>query len=104
VRSPIWKQVFDATERRASPVLERTVNSRPLAYALTFGMAWQRRLNDLTEQHFRRLLHAWNMPAGTDVRRMSDQITSLERRVRDLAKHVEELGGTDSHAQTHGRY
>jgi hypothetical protein len=95
--------VFDASERRAGPFLERTVNSTYLVELFTFGMAWQRRMNTATERNLRRILHAWNVPAGSDVKRVSEQIASLERRVRDLSKHVEELGGADAHVHDHSR-
>lgn len=100
---PLWKQVFDASERRAGPLLERTINSNYLVEFFTFGMAWQRRINGANERNIRRILHVWNMPAGTDVKRVSEQLASLERRVRDLTKYVEELGGAADHAYDHSR-
>jgi hypothetical protein len=37
-------------------------------------------------------LHLLNVPAGTDVRRMREQLARMERRLNQLSEHVEELG------------
>jgi hypothetical protein len=31
------------------------------------------------------------MPAGSDIKRLSEQVASVERRLRDLAKRFDEL-------------
>ena len=43
-----------------------------------------------TEAPSRRLLHLFNLPAGSDINRMLVQIASLERELRELRKSVED--------------
>jgi len=36
-------------------------------------------------------LHLLNLPAGTDVKRMREQLSRMERRINQLSERVEEL-------------
>jgi len=38
-----------------------------------------------------RALHLLNLPAGTDVKRMREQLSRMERRINQLSERVEEL-------------
>jgi TolA-binding protein len=38
-----------------------------------------------------RALHLFNLPAGTDVKRMREQLSRMERRINQLSERVEEL-------------
>ena len=38
-----------------------------------------------------RALHLLNLPAGTDLQRMREQLARMERRLNQLSEHVEEL-------------
>jgi hypothetical protein len=39
------------------------------------------------------VLHLWNIPAASDVRRVDDHLARVERSLRDVAKRVDEMGG-----------
>jgi flagellar motility protein MotE (MotC chaperone) len=78
-------------ERAIAPGLESAARSEGFADIATIAMRMQAEAARRTERAMRRALHLWNLPAGSDVKRVSEQIASLERRVRDLAKRVEEL-------------
>jgi len=39
----------------------------------------------------RRGLHLLNLPAGTDIRRVREQLSRMERRINQLSERVEEL-------------
>jgi len=88
---PLWKKVFDTVERSVAPGLETAVRSEPFADAATVLTRLQAGIGRRVEQASRRALHFWNLPAGSDVKRVSEQIASLERRVRDLSKRLEDL-------------
>ena len=38
----------------------------------------------------RQYLDFWNLPVGGDIKQLQEQIASLERRVRDLSKRLED--------------
>jgi hypothetical protein len=86
---PLWRQAFDAMERRVAGPTETAVRSDVFndAVALTFRL--QRRLQREVERRSRRALHAVNLPAASDIKRVSDQVATLERQVRSLQREVE---------------
>ena len=88
---PLWRKLFDTAERAAAPRLEGIVKSEGFADVATFVMRLQTAANRGAERAMRRALHFWNLPAGSDVKRVSEQIASLERRVRELSKRLEGL-------------
>ena len=47
--------------------------------------------NKRFEETTQNLLHMWNFPAVTDLKRLSDQVSNLERRIRDLSKLIEDM-------------
>jgi hypothetical protein len=81
---PSWRRGFDALERGAAGPLERAVGTGAFADALAIVMKTQRRVRTTAERHSRRFLHAWNLPAASDVSRLSRRIAELEREVRKL--------------------
>jgi hypothetical protein len=88
---PVWRQVFDAIEQAVAPGLENAVRSDPFADFATVVTRLRSGVGRRAEQASRRALHLWNLPAGSDIKRVSDQIASLERRVRELSKRLEDL-------------
>jgi hypothetical protein len=45
-------------------------------------------------------LRMFNIPAGTDIRRMREQLNRMERRLTELTKEFENVGASDDE---HGR-
>jgi len=88
---PLWRKAFDSVEQAIAPGLESAARSEGFADVATVLMRVQAALSQRSERAMRRALHMWNLPAGSDVKRVSEQIASLERRIRDLAKRVEDL-------------
>lgn len=87
---PLWKRAFDAVEGTVGPRLEEMVRTEQFADAASAMSKLQNDMRRRAERTMRRTWHFWNLPTGSDVKRMSDQITSLERRVRDLSKRLED--------------
>ncbi|HSD11802.1 MAG TPA: hypothetical protein VLF14_12490 [Candidatus Binatia bacterium] len=90
---PLWRKAFDSVERTIAPGLESAVRSEGFADVATVAMRIRADVARGAERAMRRTLHFWNLPAGSDLKRLSEQVASVERRVRELAKHVDELRG-----------
>ncbi len=87
----MWKKAYDNVEQQAAPAIQKMLSNPDVIEAITIGAAVQRRARDDTAKFIRRQLHALNLPSGTDVRSVSNQIAGLERQIRLLAKQVDEL-------------
>jgi hypothetical protein len=95
---PLWRKAFDSVERAIAPGLESAVRSEGFADVATVAMRVRADVARGAERAMRRALHLWNLPAGSDIKRLSEQVASVERRVRDLAKRLDDLA-EDLHGQ-----
>jgi hypothetical protein len=86
----MWRRAFDAVEKNLTPQVEEWVQSEQFADLSAAMTKLQAQMQLRTERAMRRSWHFWNLPAGSDVKRMSEQLASLERRVRDLSKQLED--------------
>jgi hypothetical protein len=86
---PLWRQAFDAAERVATPQIERMLRNE--AVQITIGLATQaqKAAQARAERQMRRALHQWNLPAGSDVTRILNEIGDLQREVRALATRLD---------------
>ena len=87
-RPPLLK-AFDALERRAAGPLEGLVRATAFADALTMMTKVRRRMGADLERQSRRALHAWNLPAASDVARLNRRIAALENELRRLNEERE---------------
>src|SRR5689334_19616043 len=87
---PAWRQGFDAIEAAIAPRLEELVRSEPFQIAAGLVSSAQRDAQQRAERTMRRALHLWNLPAGSDVTRILNEIGKLQRDVRELARRVDE--------------
>ena len=81
---PLWRQAFDAVDRRVSGPVEAGARSDAFADVLTVGWRISRRMQQEIERRSRRVLHMANLPTATDVRRLSEQVSALQRELREL--------------------
>jgi hypothetical protein len=95
MNGPLWKRAYDSVEKQAGPALTQFFSKPEVVEAVTLGMAVQRRARDDLGEVIRRGLHSVNLPSGTDVRKVSNQIAGLEREIRLLSRQVEELQADD---------
>lgn len=86
--TPLWKQAFDAVDRRVGPSLNEAAQSEQMATAAALAVRSRREMQQRVEQVSRRMLHAFNLPAGSDINRLLDHIAQLEREVRDLREQL----------------
>jgi hypothetical protein len=87
---PTWRQGFDALERQLSPRLESLVQSEQFAVAMGLAARVQRSVEGELARTTRRVLHRLNLPAGTDVSRILNEIGQLRVQVRALSNELDE--------------
>jgi hypothetical protein len=96
---PVWRQVFDQVERRLSPRASELTHTGRFADVTGFVVSAKAGLERRRRELLGRAWHAWNLPAGSDVERLTQRVVELERRLRDLGAAVEDDrtgGGTEA--------
>jgi hypothetical protein len=88
---PLWLKLVYRLERTIGEPVEWAVRSDSYFDAVTIANRLQRKATDALEGLSRRGLHMLNLPAGTDVRRMREQLSRMERRLSQLAEGMEDL-------------
>ncbi len=110
--SPLWKQLFDVLDRRLSPTINELAKSDDVGTVIALGHRARSKLAQRLEASSRRVLHLWNLPAGSDVNRLLEHISRVEREVRDLrnqlvdrenADHLASLSERQSASKSEGR-
>jgi len=81
---PVWRQVFDQVERRLSPRASELTHTGRFADVTGFVVSAKAGLERRRRELLGRAWHAWNLPAGSDVERLTQRVVELERRLRDL--------------------
>ena len=88
--TPRWQRQVGRVVNAVGPRLEAATKRDEFAIAVGLARNVQGTLVRRFERQSRRALHLFNLPAGSDVRALRNQIASLERQVRDLAKAVDD--------------
>ena len=88
--TPIWRWAFDTIERGVGIPMEAAVRSEVFLDLLTVSTRARRGLFARTERLSRHGLHLLNLPAGSDMRHLRDQVARLERRVVTMSKQLED--------------
>ena len=86
---PKWRQTFDSIEREVTPRLDTIIRSEQFAVATGLAAQMQRRFAKQAARNTRRVLHLLNLPAGTDVTRLLNEIGQLKAQVRSLSSQIE---------------
>jgi poly(hydroxyalkanoate) synthase III subunit E len=84
----LWRQAFDALERPLAAASESWVQSKTFMDLAAVTIRVQRRLTADGQRMTEQWLHAWGMPARGDLFRLTNQVASLERQVRDLQREL----------------
>ena len=85
---PLWRQAFDALDGAVGPRLMELVNSEGFAVAVGLATRTQSAIRRQGERTTRRMLHLWNLPAGSDVTRILNELGSMQQQVRDLTRQL----------------
>ncbi|MEZ5376010.1 MAG: hypothetical protein R2733_05800 [Acidimicrobiales bacterium] len=99
---PLWKRVFDAVERESGPALTKTLANPDVIELITIAAAVRKRAQSDLAEVARRGLHVFNLPAGTDISKVSQQVAGLEREIRQLNRRIEELQGGSGSNRSNG--
>ena len=87
--TPMWRQAFDAAERRVTPHAENLVRTPGFATGVTLLRRAQNLARDAARDVSARAWHLVNLPAGSDLARLRAQIGALDREVRRLTVQLE---------------
>lgn len=95
---PLWLKVIIKLERAIGEQVEKAVRSDTYFDLMAEGTRNRRRVVDTVEGVSKRCLHLFNIPAGTDVRRVREQLNRIERRLTDVSKDLEDLQAANAAA------
>jgi hypothetical protein len=87
---PLWLQAVHRLERAIGQPVESVVRSDAYFDAVSKISRTRRQAVGAAESVSRRCLHLFNLPAGTDVRGLREQLSRIERRLNQLSEDVAE--------------
>jgi len=90
-RPPLWLTLVLRLERAVGGPVAAAVHSDAYFDAVTELNRGTRRLTDAAEGVSKRALHLLNLPAGTDIRRVREQLARMDRRLVEMSKELERL-------------
>jgi hypothetical protein len=88
--TPLWLKLVLRAERLVGTRLESAVHSDTYFDLVTQASRSKARLTGTAEGISKRILHLANLPAGTDIRRVREQLARIERRLVELSKELDE--------------
>jgi hypothetical protein len=88
---PLWLKTVHRLERAIGGPVESVVRSDRYFDTMAKAKKTRRKAGSVVEGVSRRGLHLLNLPAGTDVRRMREQMSRLERRLDQISYDVRDL-------------
>jgi hypothetical protein len=88
---PLWLRAILKLERTVGQPVEAAVRSETYFDLISTTTRVRRRAVGAAEGISRRCLHMLNLPAGTDIRRMRQQLARMERRLNQLSDEVAEI-------------
>ena len=89
---PRWQREVGRVMNLVGPPLEAVARRDEFAIAVGLARTVRGDLQRRFERQSRRALHLFNLPAGSDIRALRNQIAGLERQIRDLGKSLESDG------------
>jgi hypothetical protein len=91
---PLWLKLILRVERAVGGPVEAAVRSDTYFDVIAELNRGTRRLTDAVEGVSKRGLHLLNLPAGTDIRRVREQLARMDRRLLQISKELEQLERT----------
>ncbi len=88
--TPLWRKAYDAIERPLAAGSEAWIQSETFMDLATHSIRIQRRMLREVQQGTERWLHLWGFVSRADVLRLSNQVASLERQLRDMRREAEQ--------------
>jgi hypothetical protein len=88
--APLWRKAFDAIERPLAAGSEVWIQSDTFMDLTATTLRMQRRMLGDLHGATERWLHLWGWVSRGDVIRLTNQVASLERQLRELRRLSEE--------------
>jgi len=92
---PLWRMGFDLIERPIGAASETWVQSDVFMDALATSWKVQRRMARELERGVGAGLSLVGLPRRSDVTRLTNQVASLERQVRQVTRELERRNGAE---------
>lgn len=89
--NPLWLRLVLRAERMVGSRVEHAVHSDAYFDLVAELNRTNARLTGMVESVSKRIWHLANLPAGTDIRRVREQLARMERRLVELSKELDEL-------------
>ena len=90
-QGPLWLRVVHRVERAIGEPVETAVRSDTYFDVVSVVTRTTGKAKSTAESLSRRGLHLLNLPAGSDVKRLREQLLRMERRLNQLTENVEEM-------------
>jgi hypothetical protein len=87
---PLWLRAVHRVERAVGEPVEAAVQTDTYFEVMTTLTRTTKTAKRAVAGVSTRALHLLNLPAGTDVRRMREQLARMERRINQLSEQVDE--------------
>jgi hypothetical protein len=97
---PQWRRAYEAVDAVIAPRLEALLQGSAFAGMVTHNARVSHALRTWSEQQTRRVWHLWNLPSGSDVRRLRRDVSALDRQVRRLGHTLDDIRRTLDAAAT----
>lgn len=88
---PLWLKAVYKLERAVGERVEAAVRSDTYFDLVATTQRRQRQVRALAEGASRRCLHLLNLPAGSDMRRLREQLGRMDRRLSAIQKELAEV-------------
>jgi hypothetical protein len=87
---PLWLRAVHRLERAVGEPVEAVVRTETYFDVMTTATRTTKGVKRKVTGVSTRALHLVNLPAGTDLQRMREQLARMERRLNQLSETVEE--------------
>ena len=87
---PLWVRAVYRLERAIGEPVEAAVRTETYFDVMTKVTRTTKSAKNKVAGTSTRALHLLNLPAGTDLKRMREQLARMERRINQLSEQVEE--------------
>jgi hypothetical protein len=88
---PLWLHLVHRVERAIGERVESAVRSDTYFDVVSSTMRNYARAARVAEGLSRQGLHLFNLPAGTDIRRIREQLAGMDRRLARITKELADL-------------
>ena len=89
---PLWLRAVLRVERAVGEPIEAAVRSETYFDLVSTTTRVRRKVGGAAEGVSRRCLHLLNLPTGSDIRRLRQQLARMERRLNELSARRRRAG------------